>query len=137
MKFALLAVAIATAVAGCADSPRQNGAGPTTTAGKSQCFNYSDMRGHTFSPDHRSIYLNIADREVFQVGVDGTCLGGALSGDPLVIVRRGGGLSVCSPIDLDISVGGLDGFPPTPCIVNSIRRLTPAQVAALPPKVRP
>lgn len=101
------------------------------------CFDYADMRGHTFSPDRRLIYLNIADREVFQLDVAGSCLGGAVSGDPLIIVRRGGtGPSVCRPIDLDISVRGAGGFA-RQCIVQSIRRLTPAEAAALPPRVRP
>ena len=43
---------------------------------------------------------------------------------------------VCRPLDLDLKVkvgaGGL-----TPCIIKDITRLTPDQVAALPPKVRP
>ena len=136
MKLAFLTVA--AALAACADYPApMASAQPAASSAGSQCFDYADMRGHTFSPDNRTIYLNIADREVFQLDVDGTCLGGAISGDPLVIVRRGGsGPSVCSPVDLDISVKGA-GDVTKQCIVRSIRRLTPAEAAALPPKVRP
>jgi len=132
MKPALAALVGATALAAGAGSSAQTAASPPAAP----CFDYSDLRGHTFSPDDKLIYLNIAGREVFALDVGGTCLGGATSSDPLVIVRRGGGPSVCRPLDLDISVRGGGGFP-RQCIVRSIRRLTPAEAAALPPKVRP
>ena len=68
--------------------------------------------------------------------MSGSCLAGVNSSDPLVLETVGGTDLVCRPLDLDLKVklgpGGL-----TPCIIKDITRLTPDQVAALPPKVRP
>jgi hypothetical protein len=41
---------------------------------------------------------------------------------------------VCKPIDLDITVAAAG---PSKCIVSSIAKLSPAEVAALPKKMRP
>jgi hypothetical protein len=42
---------------------------------------------------------------------------------------------VCSPVDVDLSAGP-PGFK-TPCIVDRLTQLTPAEVAALPKKEKP
>jgi hypothetical protein len=54
--------------------------------------------------------------------------------DPYVVRTQGPDM-VCSPIDLDISAGPA-GFK-TPCIVDRISQMTPAEVAAMPKKEKP
>jgi hypothetical protein len=99
-----------------------------------QCFRTQDIRNHTIDGD-RTLYLDVRGREVYRVDTTGSCLAAATSSDPLVIRQPPGSPIVCGPIDLDISIAR-NGFE-SRCIVNSIVRLTPEQVAALPPKLRP
>ena len=51
------------------------------------------------------------------------------------IETTGGTDVVCRPIDLDLKVAGTIGL--SPCIVKSITKLTPPQIASLPPKLKP
>ncbi|MFC3068769.1 hypothetical protein [Phenylobacterium soli] len=101
------------------------------------CFFTRDIRNHTIGDD-RTLYLNVNDRMVYRVEMEGGCLAGATSSDPIVIQNPPGSNNVCRPIDLDIGVhmGGGGGFT-NRCIVRNIVPLSPAEVAALPPKLRP
>ena len=99
-----------------------------------QCFRVSQMDGHTVG-DPSTLYVGVRNREVFRIDMHGACLAGANMGDPLVIETVGGNDLVCRPIDLDLKVAGTIGL--SPCIVKSITKLTPPQIASLPPKLRP
>ena len=59
------------------------------------------------------------------------CLAGATSSDPIILRDHTGLGRVCHPIDLDI------GLHTSRCIVRSLTKLTPAEVAALPAKLKP
>jgi hypothetical protein len=86
------------------------------------------------------MYIDVGGRDVYRIGMTGACLAGAFSTDPIVTRQPPGSAMICSPIDMDISIvrgGGGSGSFATPCIVGSIQRLTPAEVAALPPKLKP
>jgi hypothetical protein len=98
------------------------------------CFRTRDIRNHTVGDDH-TMYLNVTDGRVFRVEMSGGCLAGATSSDPIIIQNPPGSNDVCRPIDLDIGVKL--GSIPSHCIVSSITPLSPAEVAALPPKLRP
>ena len=99
-----------------------------------QCFRVSQMDGHTVG-DPKTLYIGVRNKEVFRIDMRGACLAGANRGDPLVIETVGGADMVCRPIDLDLKVAGTIGL--SPCIVKSITKLTPAQIASLPPKLKP
>lgn len=99
------------------------------------CFRSSDIRGHTIG-DRQTLYLRVRQSEVYRVGMAGSCLAGAISSDPLVMRQPPGSSIVCRPIDLDVGVSR-DGMIATTCIVQSIVKLTPEQVAALPRRLRP
>ena len=43
----------------------------------------------------------------------------------------------CSPLDWDLRVSEGIGSPSEPCIVKTMTELSPAEVAALPPKAKP
>ncbi|MDB5441802.1 MAG: hypothetical protein JWP73_178 [Phenylobacterium sp.] len=98
------------------------------------CFYTRDIRNHTVGDDH-TLYLNVNDRMVYRVETGNACFAGATSSDPIIIRNPPGSNNVCRPIDLDIGIntGGFNN----PCIVSSIVPLSPAEVAALPRRMRP
>jgi hypothetical protein len=99
-----------------------------------QCFRTQEIRNHTVGDD-RTLYLNVAGRDVYRVEMRASCLAGATSSDPLVMRQPPGSHIVCRPMDLDISIdrGGI----PSLCIVGGISRMTAEQVAMLPRRQRP
>lgn len=98
------------------------------------CFRTNDMRNHTIVDDH-TLYTKVGARDVWRVGVTGNCLAGALSSDPLIIRTTASNGMVCTPLDLDLSVrrGGI----PAACIVDSVVKLTPEEIAAIPKGKKP
>ena len=102
------------------------------------CFRTHDITNHTIGDDH-TMYVGVNNHDVYRLEMAGACLAAASSTDPLVMREPPGTPYVCRPIDLDISItkGGLQTGIPTPCIVSSMARLTPAEVAALPQRLRP
>lgn len=129
-------IVLASAAALCAAAAPALAADPAKPAAGPQCFRVSQIQNHT-KGDAKTLYLSVKPkRQVYRLGMSGSCLAGVNSSDPLVLETAGGSDMVCRPLDLDLKVkvgaGGL-----TPCIIKDITRLTPDQVAALPPKVRP
>jgi hypothetical protein len=102
------------------------------------CFRSQDITNHQIGDD-RTLYVNVNNRDIYKLEMASACLAGANASDPLVIREPPGSPYVCRPIDLDISItrGGAGSGIATPCIVQSLVRLTPAEVAALPPRLRP
>lgn len=127
----LLLIALATAAA----FPALAADRPKPAADGSQCFRVSQIRNHT-KGDNQTLYISARNRDVFRLGMSGNCLAGVSSSDPLVLTPTAGNDVICRPLDLDLKVrmgpGGL-----TPCIIKDITKLTPEQIAALPPKVKP
>ena len=111
---------------------------PTGVAlGPRDCFRSRDIRGHTFAGD-RTMFIKVRYRDVYRVDLTSACLAGAMRSDPIVSREPPGAEYICKPIDFDISIGR-SGFPtpPVPCIVDGITRLSPQEVASLPPRLRP
>ena len=136
MKLLILASAICAAALTGAAGPRTasvQGVDTAAAAGSRQCFARRDVRNHTVG-DARTLYLDINGREVWKVQMSNSCLASAVSSDPLIFRNDTGSQSVCRPIDLDITVSAAG---PSRCIVSSISKLTAAEVAALPKKMRP
>lgn len=98
------------------------------------CFRTHEIRNHTVGDDH-TIYLNVSNRSFYRVEVSRPCLAGATTSDPIVVRNPPGADIVCKPIQLDLAVT-MGGFT-NRCIVNSITPMSAAEVAALPPKLRP
>ena len=98
------------------------------------CFRSADIRNHKVGDD-QTLYIDVSGRGAYRIGMSNNCLAGAISSDPLVMRQPPGSSIICRPIDLDVGVskGGMESR----CIVESIVRLTPAEVDALPPKLRP
>ena len=129
------------ALIGCADAthPSPPGAaapayGTAAAAVAPACFYTRDIRNHPVGDDH-TLYFNVNNRAVYRVELTGACLAGATSTDPIIIRNPPGSDTVCRPIDLDIGVhfSSMTNH----CIVSNIVPMAPAEVAALPPKLRP
>ena len=105
---------------------------PASAQPKSEnsCFWTRDLRNHTVGGD-RILYFDVGGRSVYRVETSGSCLAGASSSDPIVMVNRTGSGQVCNRLDLDISVRGAH------CIVSGLTKLTPEEAAALPKKMKP
>jgi hypothetical protein len=94
------------------------------------CFWTRDLRNHTIGDAH-TLYFDLGGRSVYRVTMSGSCLAGAVSSDPIVMVNRTGTGQICNKLDLDIRVRGV------PCIVSDLSKLTPQEAAALPKRVKP
>lgn len=107
----------------------------TSAPGASRdCFRMSQLRGHK-RVDAKTLHIEAGDGSIYRWEMSGACLAGSSSSDPLVMSPSGGSDLICRPIDLDLKVK--HGPILSPCIIKSFTRLTPAEVAALPPKHRP
>ncbi|HUO21755.1 MAG TPA: hypothetical protein VMU59_04500 [Caulobacteraceae bacterium] len=97
-----------------------------------QCFRVSDVQNSVQVSETR---LNILtkDHRYIRVDMSGRCFYPPFT-DPYVVQSHGDDI-VCSPVDLDIAAGP-PGFK-TPCIVDRITQMTPAEVAAMPKKEKP
>ncbi|WP_312161448.1 DUF6491 family protein [Phenylobacterium sp.] len=104
-------------------------------ASSSQCFRMSQIRNHT-KGDNQTLYLSVRSKDVYRLGMSGACLAGATSNDALVLQPTAGIDLICRPLDLDLKVRTGAGML-SPCIIKDITRLTPDQIAALPPKIKP
>lgn len=109
-------------------------AGPGQAAG--QCFRISDMGGWRVTSDAQTMYMRMRTRDVYEVRLRGACP--QLRHVGVHLVHKVTSDTVCTPLDFDLRVA--DNGVPMPavmCPVASYRQMTPAEVAALPPKLRP
>lgn len=106
------------------------------TNDRQSCFFVTQWRGWK-SPSPDTLYLGVNNHDIYEVKLSG---GGStqLSWPDmhLVSIDRGGSGSICSPLDLDLKIADTNGFA-EPLIAKSLRKLTPEEVAAVPPKFRP
>jgi hypothetical protein len=145
MKSALSLIAV-LALAGCAaDQPPRTQAYSAASASAmtdavaveaGSCFRMSQIRNHK-KFDDSTLLVEVGRGSVYRWEMGGRCLAGASSSDPLIMTPAAGGDVICRPIDLDLKVKSSGGGFASPCIIKSFVKLTPEQVAALPPKVRP
>ena len=108
-------------------------AGPAAAQGGS-CFRLSDMGNHK-AADSQTLYVAVGRKDVWRFDMNGACLAGVGFGDPLVVTPTAGGSLICKPLDLDIKVSHTGML--SPCMLKSMTKLTPAEVEALPKKLRP
>ena len=123
MKFALCLIAAAGAAVLALPAQAAKG-------GEDSCVRSQDIRNHTVG-DSRTMYFDVNGKWVYRATMSNNCLASAVSSDPIVMRQVGGSGYICKKIDLDLSVRG------SRCIVDSWTRLTPAEAAALPKKIRP
>lgn len=139
MRLAIITLAVATAaVSTFAIAANESPLGPAPPRGtglpKGQCIYSEDMRNHTIA-DRKTMLIDVDGKAIYRITVDGGCLAGAVSSDPIIMQQPPGSRIICRPIDLDLSISR-GGFP-SRCIVDSIVKLSAEEVAALPKRLRP
>ena len=122
---------ILAGIAGSAAAAR-SGAADNRGLAPNQCFRIHDIQNSVQVSETR---LNIVttDHRYIRLDTTGRCFDPPFN-DYYVLNVRGSDM-VCSPVDVDLSAGP-PGFK-TPCIVDRLTQLTPAEVAALPKKEKP
>ncbi len=126
------AAASVAAVAALA-APAQAATAPASKP-VSNCFFYSDWQGWS-APNPNTVYLRVRMHDVYRVDLSSGSSQLTWPGVHLVSKVRGPN-TVCSPLDLDLSVSDNNGFP-TPLFVKAITKLSAEEAAAIPRKYQP
>ena len=98
------------------------------------CFLSRDWIGWKPSADSRSIYIHVNVHDYYRLDLSSACP--QLQDPTAHLVTHSTSAWICHPIDLDLKVADSQGFA-TPCIVSRISPMSPAEVEALPKKLRP
>lgn len=134
VALALSAATLATAASAAKPSPLTPPPPSGTGLPPGQCIRSSDIRNHTIA-DRNTLLVGVRGKETYRITMSGACLAGAMSSDPIITRSPPGSPIICKPIDLDIAISH-GGFP-SQCIVDSIVKMSPEEVAALPRKLKP
>ena len=126
---AALALSAAMAVPALAQS---EAAPPEPTR---SCFFISDWTGGWRAPSPEVIYLRIKRHDIWRVDLS-TRAPELQWADRSLVTTVNGGNTICSALDLNLSVTDGSGFR-TPLIIKALTKLTPDEAAALPEKDRP
>ena len=99
------------------------------------CFASNSWQGWSAPRDGDVLYLRVGVRDIYRVELTpGTRVRN--DGDRFLINRIRGSNWICSSLDLDLAISDHHGFQ-EPLIARSLRKLTPAEVAAIPRKDLP
>mgnify|MGYP001553968084 FL=1 len=121
---ALLTLGVAAATPAFAESPAK--------PAKNRGFFTRNADGFA-APDEKTLYVRVGVRDVYQFEMFGTCQD--LDWNQRIALVSRSGSSICSGMDADVVTHSPIG--PQRCPVRSVRKLTPDEVKALPPKSRP
>jgi hypothetical protein len=105
----------------------------TAEAAHSTCF-WSSEYWRWKAPDAKTIYIRVGNSRFFRLDLVSTCHTLELPNAQLVTTIRGSNL-ICTGLDWDLKAmhdGAAEG-----CIVRTMTAMTPAEVAAIPPKFKP
>lgn len=127
-------VGIAALAAASVPAAQASAAQPGASSAARNCFYSSQWRGWK-SPSPDVIYIGVNNRDVYRADLAGGSRRLMWSDSHLINEVRGSNL-ICSAIDLDLKISDSGGFP-TPLFVKSLIKLTPEEVAAIPPRYRP
>jgi len=101
---------------------------------KQSCFFISQWEGWK-SPSPDVLYLGVNMHDVYKVQLSYGSTELSWPDAHLVSISRGGD-TVCTALDLDLSISDGHGFR-QPLMATAITKLTPEEVAAIPKKFRP
>ena len=128
IPMALAAAALTATVANAATTPNAPNA-------PSACFASNSWEGWSAPGGGDFLYLQVGLHDVYRVDLSkGSHV--RKDADRFLINRVRGSDWICSPLDLDLTLSDHHGFR-EPLIALSLRKLTPEEVAAIPPKDRP
>jgi|SRR6185312_2274332 len=106
----------------------------TSQARKAPCFFRQEWRGGwKATPDARTIYIRVSG-SIYRLDLQSSY---SLLKDPFAVLsNKDAANTICTPLDFRLTVSNRAGIEQWP-IVKNMTRLTPAEVAALPQKLRP
>ena len=122
---ALLALAAAGAAAAAdkpSDPPKRN-----------ECF-WTRMADGFAAADEHTLNVRVGVRDVYQFEMFGPCIGIDWSNRIALVSRPGD--QICTGMDAEV-ISRAPGFGRQRCMVRSVRKLTPDEIAALPKRGRP
>jgi hypothetical protein len=109
-------------------------AAPERTS-KDACFLSNSWKGWSAPGDGDVLYLRVGLRDIYRVDLTpGTRV--RKDADNFLVSQVRGSNWICSPLDLDLQLSDHHGFR-QPLIARALRKLTPAEVAAIPRKDLP
>jgi hypothetical protein len=126
------AAAAATAVLAAQTAPLPPPPPTGASLPPGQCILSRDIHNHVVADNHTLLIAVKGD--VYRITVGNNCLATAINNDP-ILLQHPGTTYICKPVDLDVTVSR--GGAPSRCITDSLARLTPEEVAALPKQFRP
>lgn len=121
------ALGLAVPQAATAQAPAESKAKP-----KRQCFWTSQVNNFA-AQDDRVVNVRVGVKDVYRLEIFGTCPEIDWT-QKIALVSRPGS-TICTGLDAELIVPSAIG--PQRCPVRTVRKLTPAEVAALPPKAKP
>jgi hypothetical protein len=125
ISIAFLAVVLAAGAARAADEQTPARA----------CFASNTWQGWSAPGDSNVLYLRVGMHDIYRVELTaGTHV--HRYADRFLVNRVRGSNWICSPLDLDLTLADHNGYR-EPLIARSLRKLTPAEVAAIPRKDLP
>jgi hypothetical protein len=96
------------------------------------CFHASNVSGFR-APDDKTVYVRVGVRDIYQMEMMGSCP--QIDWAEKIGIRTRGSEFICSGLDADLisptSIG------PQRCPVRMLRKLSPEEAKALPPKSKP
>lgn len=110
--------------------------GAFAASNDSSCFDARELRDWK-SPDPNVIYLRVNAHDVYRLDLSTGSNQLKYSDVRLVDDNHSTSRWVCDPLELDLRVTDSHNTFDEPLIVKSITKLTPDEVAAIPPKFRP
>ena len=130
LRPSLILAAAAAAALGASAAQADTKPGPVK-----DCFLSRDWESWTAPGNGDAIIVRVNLHDFYEIGLTP---GSHVRKDPdrFLINKIRGSSWICSPLDLDLQLSDHVGFR-QPLIARSLRKLTPAEVAALPPKDRP
>ena len=109
-------------------------AGPALAQPKprQECFAVNQL-GHTTAPDDSTLNARV-NKDVWQIKMAAPCHNLSFNSSGYLLDLHSGVTNICGPVDLDITVRGVGG---EKCFPQTVRKLSAAEVAAMPKKAVP
>ena len=132
LTFMIIGGAFATAA--CAATPA-DGPEAASAGGERQCF-HADLATNFRTSDQQTIYVRAARNDVFELKASGFCRDLQAAHSLAIRSSIGGGSRICTGDWANVSVAAA-GAGASQCRVLVTRKLTEAEVEALPARDRP
>jgi len=134
MKTKMILAAAATALLATAAAPLGLAADKAKAAKSDnrQCFQSRAINSFA-APDNKTLYVRVGTKDVYRLDMFSACQD--MNWNEHIAIQSRGSTWICSGLDAEVISRTAIG--PERCLVNDIHKLTPAEIAALPPRAKP